>query len=85
MDKVRYTPIFGCTVAGLSYVAEGVYGAYIHWAYPWDFVAGAAIIKEAGGIVTDSKGKQINWLSEDMLVFASNGKIHTEILSLVKT
>lgn len=84
VDKVRYTPILGCTVAGLSYVAEGIYGAYIHWAYPWDFVAGAAIIKEAGGEVTGIKGEKINWLADDMLVFASNGKVHNEILSMVR-
>lgn len=84
VDKVRYTPILGCTVAGLSYVAEGIYGAYIHWAYPWDFVAGASIIEEAGGIVTDNKGNQINWLTNNMLVFVSNGKIHNDLLKLTK-
>jgi len=69
----------------LSYVAEGVYGGYIHWAYPWDFAAGAAIIEEAGGKVTNAKGKPINWLADDMLVVASNGKVHDKILSLIKT
>lgn len=84
IDKTRYSPILGCTVAGLSYVAEGIFGGYIHQAFPWDFVAGAAIIEEAGGLVTDYKGKPVNWLSGSMSVLASNGKIHNKILSLLR-
>ncbi len=84
MDKVRYIPILSCTIAGLSFVAKGVYGAFIHWVYFWDFVPGAAIINEAGGIITNIKGKDINWLANNMLIFASNGKVHNKILSLIK-
>jgi len=83
VSKARYTPILGCTIAGLSYVAESIYGAYIHWAYNWDFVAGVAIIEEAGGKVTDKKGKGINWLDETVTIVASNGKIHDKLLKLI--
>ncbi len=84
VGKVRYAPILGCTIAGLAYVAEGVYGAYLHWAYSWDYVAGVSIIEEAGGRVTDEKGNKINWLNETMTVVASNGLTHDKILSLIK-
>jgi len=83
VDKVRYTPILGCTIAALAYVAQGIYGGYIHWAYPWDFVAGVVIIEEADGKVTDYKGKYIDWFKKDMSVFASNGLIHDKILKLI--
>lgn len=83
--KVRYTPILGCTIAGLTYVAEGVYGAYIHWAYAWDFIAGVAIIQESGGKVTNIKGRKINWLDETMTVVASNGLIHDKVLKLINS
>ncbi len=83
-DRVRYTPILGCTIAGLAYVAQGVYGAYLHWAYPWDFAAGAAIIGEAGGKITDYEGREIDWTKDDISVLASNGLIHDEIIKLIK-
>jgi len=83
VSKVRYTPMLGCTIAGISYVAEGAYGGYIHWAYSWDYVAGVAILEEAGGKVTDEKGNKINWLNETMTVVASNGYLHKKILSLL--
>lgn len=82
--NARYTPIFGCTVAGLCYVARGALDAYIHTAYPWDFAAGTAIIQEAGGRVTDQEGKPIDWSKDWIDFFVSNGLIHDEILSLIK-
>lgn len=61
VDRVRYSPILACSILGLSYVARGIYDAYVHYAYPWDFVGCTAIIQEAGGNVTDNNGKKINW------------------------
>jgi len=83
-DKVRYTPILGCSVAGSAYVASRVYDAYLHSGYPWDFAAGAAIIEEAGGKVTDYKGKPIDWSKDWIDFFASNGHLHGQIISLIK-
>lgn len=85
VDKVRYSPILGCTIAGLAYVSEGIYGGYIHGANNWDFAAGIVIVEEAGGKVTDLKGKKLNILNEKITLFASNGKIHSEVLSQLKS
>jgi len=49
------------------------------------FVGGAAIIEEAGGKLTDFWGKPVNWLAKDIPLVATNGKIHDEILELIKT
>jgi myo-inositol-1(or 4)-monophosphatase len=84
VTKARYTPILGCTIAGMAYVAEGAYGGYIHWAYNWDYVAGVAILEEVGGKVTDNRGEKINWLDKTMTVVASNGLIHEKLLSLLR-
>jgi len=84
VDEVGYPPIFACTAVGLVYVAQGIYDAYIHSAYPWDFVAGAAIIEEAGGKVTDYEGKPIDWSKDWIDFFASNSHLHNKILSLIK-
>lgn len=83
IDKVRYTPALGSTVVGTSYVASGVMDAYIHTAHPWDFCATAVIVTEAGGKVTDFKGKPLNWSKDWLDVVASNGLIHDKIIELI--
>ena len=82
--KVRYTPILGCTVNGLVNLACGIYDAYVHWAYQWDYVAGAVIVNEAGGKLTDYQGKEIDWSEETMSVLASNGLLHRKIVNLIR-
>jgi len=84
VDKVRYPPALGSSVAGCAYVAKGVLDGYIHSAHPWDFAAGALIVAEAGGKVTDYEGKPVDWTKDWIDFFASNGQIHDEILSLIK-
>lgn len=83
-DKVRYPPMLGCASVGAVYVAKGILDAYLHSAYPWDYAAGAIIVAEAGGRVTDYRGKPIDWSKDSIDFFVSNGLIHEEILSLIK-
>jgi myo-inositol-1(or 4)-monophosphatase len=82
--KSRYTPIFGCTAFDLALVASNVLEGCVHTAYPWDFAAGAILVEEAGGQVTDQKGKPVDWSKDWMDVFASNGLIHNEVLSIIQ-
>jgi myo-inositol-1(or 4)-monophosphatase len=82
-DKVKYPPILDCNVAGMVYVASGEYGAFIHKAYPWDHAAGVAIIRGSGGMVTDFKGKELDWSKDMIEMVASNGLLHSQILSLI--
>ena len=84
VDKVRYTPTFACSVVSLTYVAQGICHANIHTAFPWDFAAGAAIITEAGGKVTDFEGKIIDWFKNSIDMVASNSYLHKKILELIK-
>ena len=83
-DKVRYPTMLGCASAGAVFVASGILDAYLHSAHPWDYAAGALIVSEAGGRVTDYRGNNIDWSKDWIDLFASNGKIHDEILSLIK-
>lgn len=46
----------------------------------WDVSAGATIIQEAGGAVTNSRGEK--YYSSDGNVLTSNGKVHQEMLDL---
>jgi myo-inositol-1(or 4)-monophosphatase len=73
----------GAAILDLAYVASGRLDAY--WEMhlqPWDWAAGWLLVEEAGGIVTDMRGK--SWgLSTDNMV-ASNGLLHDELLSILK-
>ena len=49
---------------------------------PWDIAAGALIVQEAGGVVTDFDGEQ-NWL-ESGDVLAANPKLLTQMLRTIR-
>ena len=82
IDNVRYMPFFACSTFGQVLVALGIYDVYIHHrAFPWDFCAGAVIVEEAGGKVTDHKGDKLDWSKKDnMFLLASNGLIHNRLV-----
>lgn len=74
----------GSAALDLCYVAAGRASGY--WEYtlsPWDFAAGMLIVKEAGGKITDRRGKEIS-LKQKSFVAASNGKIHNKMLEILK-
>lgn len=83
VDKVRYVLVPGCTVFAMTNVARGFYQAHLHSGPIWDFVAAAIIVQEAGGILTDYKGKPINWNKKWVDVVASNRLVHNEIIELI--
>lgn len=87
VENVRYMPSFACTTFGQILVAKGSYDAYLHHrAFPWDFCAGAVIIQESGGKITDHRGNSLDWTKKDnMFVLASNGLIHEEVLKAIRT
>lgn len=61
----------GSAALELAYVAAGRLDGY--WQYnlkPWDVAAGALIVREAGGLVGDTKGED-NWLTSGNLVAAT--------------
>lgn len=67
----------------LCYVAAGRIDGHIDVGSKcWDFAAGVLIIKEAGGKVTNFRGK--DWQIDTKNVIATNGKIHNQLLKLVK-
>lgn len=83
MEKVTRTPkILGSMAMQLAYVASGTLDATILLKpHSWDAAAGALIVQEAGGVVTDFEGKPWSLKSEN--VVASNGKIHEELLDIL--
>jgi myo-inositol-1(or 4)-monophosphatase len=73
----------GSAALNLSYVACGRFDG--HWELrlnPWDVAAGALIVREAGGTVTDLEGKAFDMFRGDIL--ASNGLIHSRMAGILK-
>lgn len=59
----------------LAYVACGRYDGFFEYALsPWDVAAGALLIREAGGIVTDWEGGE-GWLT-GLRIIAGNSHMH---------
>ena len=71
MQKTRGLRRFGSAAVDLCYVACGRFDAFFeHALHAWDVAAGAFIIQQAGGKITDfNKGE--NWLSGGEIIAAS--------------
>lgn len=74
----------GSAAIDLAYVACGkLEGFFEYNLHPWDVAAGAFIVQQAGGIVTDFKGGN-NFLFGNQLC-AANSLVYTEMLEVIKT
>lgn len=75
---------FGCSQATLAAVADGSLEAAIatYKMSPWDTVAGAHMIRQAGGTVTDLAGDRWHHSSDGLI--ASNGVAHEEVLIAIQ-
>ncbi|MDD3792645.1 MAG: D-fructose 1,6-bisphosphatase [Candidatus Bathyarchaeota archaeon] len=92
IENTRHIRHFGANALEICYVADGSTDAFIDLRgkiRTTDVAAGFLIVKEAGGIVTDVDDKEINVPLHPKqtlnFIASSNGVIHKEILSLVKT
>lgn len=70
----------GSAALDLAFVAAGRLDFY--WEFglkPWDMAAGALLVQEAGGRISDMKGGALSMASDSIL--ADNGALHDEVLS----
>jgi myo-inositol-1(or 4)-monophosphatase len=73
MKKTRGLRRLGSAAVDLSYVAAGRFDAFFeHALHAWDVAAGAFIIQQAGGIITDFNGGS-NWLYGGEIIAAGVG------------
>jgi myo-inositol-1(or 4)-monophosphatase len=72
----------GSAALDLAYTAAGVFDGFfeMHLA-PWDVAAGALLVTEAGGVVTDFSGGQ-RWLDRGNIVGATPA-VHAELMKLI--
>lgn len=75
---------FGSAAANLALLARGTLDLYVAQAYLWDFAAGAVIVREAGGKVTNFEGNEPEWTKDRLNIVASNGLVHEQILEALK-
>ena len=74
--------MIGSAAIALCYVAGGRLDAYVEkYIGQWDYMAGALIVQEAGGCVTDYEGHSD--FMQGNSVAATNGVIHQEMLQAV--
>lgn len=84
LEFVTRTPkILGSMAIHLCYVAAGKSDAAVILApNSWDIAAGAFVVEKAGGKVTDFEGKP--WSINSKNILASNGRIHQELIDILK-
>ncbi len=81
--KVYSQRILGSSAMELSWVASGVLEAFVSMGLKkWDVAGGILLVIEAGGKVTDFSGVALS--DEDPYFLASNGKVHRELLDVLK-
>jgi myo-inositol-1(or 4)-monophosphatase len=82
-DRIAGLRRSGAAALDLAWVAAGRFDAYWERSLsPWDMAAGIALVREAGGFVTDLEGR------EDMIktggILAANEDIHRQMLHALK-
>jgi myo-inositol-1(or 4)-monophosphatase len=73
----------GAASMDLAWSAAGVYDGYFEQALgPWDVAAGALLVREAGGVVTDWRGDDTAWLDSGDIV-AAPPAVHEQMLAFI--
>ncbi|WP_406238021.1 inositol monophosphatase family protein [Nocardia sp. NBC_01009] len=74
----------GSTGIDLAFTASGVLGgAIVFGHHPWDNAAGVALVRAAGGVVTDLAGEP--WTITSGSVLAAAPGVHEELLDMICT
>ena len=81
-SKTRGVRRLGAAALDFCFTAMGRFDGYWEFGlHPWDICAGALILQEAGGKVTDWDGSPFPFSGERIL--ATNGKIHSKLESIL--
>jgi myo-inositol-1(or 4)-monophosphatase len=73
----------GATGIDLAYVADGILGGSISFGHHvWDHAAGVALVRAAGGIVTNLAGEE--WTPDSRSALAAAPGVHAQILEILQ-
>ncbi len=74
----------GATGIDLAYVAAGILGGAMSFGHHiWDHAAGVALVRSAGGVVTDLAGEPWTVASPSALVAAPG--VHEQMLEIIRS
>jgi myo-inositol-1(or 4)-monophosphatase len=74
----------GATGIDLAYTAAGILGGAISFSgHVWDHAAGVALVRSAGGIVTDLAGN--DYTTDARSVLVGGPGVHGELLELLQS
>jgi myo-inositol-1(or 4)-monophosphatase len=74
----------GATGIDLAYVADGVLGGSISFGHHvWDHAAGVALVRAAGGVVTNLAGEK--WTPASRSALAAAPGVHAQLLDMLQT
>jgi len=72
----------GATGIDLAYVADGILGGAISFGHHvWDHAAGVALVRAAGGVVTNLAGEE--WTLDSRSALAAAPVVHAQILEIL--
>jgi myo-inositol-1(or 4)-monophosphatase len=73
----------GATGIDLAYVADGILGGAISFGHHvWDHAAGVALVRAAGGLVTNLAGDE--WTPDSRSALAAAPGVHAQILEILR-
>lgn len=82
LERVRALRQTGSAALNLCYVAAGrMEGYWERGIQPWDVSAGALLVSEAGGKISDREGGP--FISHDRVIVATNGLVHEELVAIL--
>jgi myo-inositol-1(or 4)-monophosphatase len=82
-EKVAGLRRFGAAALDLAWVAAGRLDGYWERSLsPWDIAAGIALLREAGGFVSDPDGREVSLAQGGVL--AGNEAIHGQLLDVLR-
>jgi myo-inositol-1(or 4)-monophosphatase len=80
-DSTRGVLRLGSAAVALAYLACGrIDGFWAKGLFSWDIAAGAIIVKEAGGYISDIKWQQRNYIDN---IIASNTILHSSLVNIL--
>jgi myo-inositol-1(or 4)-monophosphatase len=82
LGRARAVRRLGSAALDLAYVSTGRFdGFWERQLHPWDMAAGALLVEEAGGRVTDYSNQPIDLFGGQIVV--SNGHLHDAMLTVI--
>lgn len=85
MKQSRGVRRVGTAALDFAYVAQGSFDGFWELAlYPWDCAAGALLVEEAGGQVSDLRGRPFSISRSLQGVVATNRALHAPVVRLLR-